>query len=135
MNSILITQNGPLECIGELDLIKADGSILAHEQQTWLCRCGRSQDKPYCDGSHKTTGFQDDSAPASLTAPTALDPATPVRVMLRPNGPLKLEGSVRISHPVAGVIFAGIETALCRCGQSKKKPFCDGTHRQVGFIA
>ena len=59
MNTILATENGPLECNGEFELMAADGTYLAHETQTWLCRCGRSQAKPYCDGSHKTTGFSD----------------------------------------------------------------------------
>jgi 3-phenylpropionate/trans-cinnamate dioxygenase ferredoxin subunit len=36
---------------------------------------------------------------------------------------------------MAGLVFAGEQTALCRCGRSAKKPFCDGTHRQIGFVA
>ena len=135
MNTILVTHNGPLECSGELDLVQVDGEPFAHVQQTWLCRCGHSQEKPYCDGSHERTGFADDSVPMCANAPEAMAAATPVRITLRPNGPLKVEGPVRISHPAAGLIFAGTQTALCRCGRSNQKPFCDGTHRQTGFIA
>jgi CDGSH-type Zn-finger protein len=56
-------------------------------------------------------------------------------VTLRSNGPLRLDGHFEVRHPSSGLICAGGETALCRCGQSAKKPFCDGTHRQVGFTA
>jgi CDGSH-type Zn-finger protein len=130
MNTILVTANGPLELNGEFDLHAADGSYLAHETQTWLCRCGRSKQKPYCDGSHERTGFRDQSTPP-LSVDVRDDVTGPVRISLRENGPLKLVGPCRILHPTAGAIFAGVETALCRCGASKKKPFCDGTHRQL----
>jgi len=135
MNSILVTENGPLECNGEFDLVTVDGTLVAHETQTWLCRCGSSSEKPYCDGSHEKTGF----VAACLAEPASNegdDAATgPVRVTLRRNGPLRLEGPCEVRDQNAHVLFRGMETALCRCGQSKKKPFCDGTHRQIEFIA
>lgn len=44
-------------------------------------------------------------------------------------------GPVIISKPfeVDGVFYSQI--ALCRCGQSNNKPFCDGTHKAVNFVA
>jgi CDGSH-type Zn-finger protein len=133
MNRILVSENGPLECSGDFELTNADGTLFAHETQTWLCRCGRSADKPYCDGSHETTGFID-AGPAQSGAVAEQEPAGTVRVTLRKNGPLKLEGPCEVSDAGAGVLFRGSETALCRCGHSKKKPFCDGTHREIGFL-
>ena len=135
MNTILVTTNGPYEFNGEFELMAADGRYLAHETQTWLCRCGRSGDKPYCDGSHERTGFVDESATQPAPSSSPSESTGPVRVTLRANGPLKLAGPCEVRHPTAGVLFSGEETALCRCGHSKKKPFCDGTHRQIEFVA
>jgi|KBSMisStandDraft_5_1062788.scaffolds.fasta_scaffold333485_2 CDGSH-type Zn-finger protein len=136
MNTILVTANGPLECRGEIEIVTAAGTVVAKETETWLCRCGQSANKPYCDGSHKTTGFRDTGAPAPAAQPTDTGrPEGVLRVTLRLNGPLRLDGRFEVRTPAAGLIFSGSETALCRCGQSAKKPFCDGTHRQVGFAA
>ena len=136
MNAIIVTTNGPLECRGEIEIVTAEGVVVAKETETWLCRCGQSANKPYCDGSHKTTGFRDTSAPATAAQPAdAAGPDGVLRVKLRPNGPLRLDGRFEVRTPASGLIFSGSETALCRCGQSAKKPFCDGTHRQVGFTA
>ncbi len=51
----------------------------------------------------------------------------------RPNGPLYVRGRVRILGPGGQLIRADTRLALCRCGHSGNKPFCDGTHRRVGF--
>jgi len=58
MNTILVTANGPLECRGEIEIVTAAGTVVAKETETWLCRCGQSANKPFCDGTHKKTGFQ-----------------------------------------------------------------------------
>ena len=47
---------GPLECAGPLTLAGTDGCT-AFAEQTFLCRCGGSQRKPYCDGTHRKNGF------------------------------------------------------------------------------
>jgi uncharacterized Fe-S cluster protein YjdI len=51
----------------------------------------------------------------------------------RPNGPLFLRGRVRIVDDDGGVVREDTRVALCRCGGSANKPFCDGTHRRIGF--
>jgi uncharacterized Fe-S cluster protein YjdI len=54
-------------------------------------------------------------------------------VELRPNGPLFVRGKVRIQDLSGHVIREDTRVALCRCGGSENKPFCDGTHRMIGF--
>jgi uncharacterized Fe-S cluster protein YjdI/CDGSH-type Zn-finger protein len=55
------------------------------------------------------------------------------RVQLRPNGPLFLRGKVRVEDASGHLIREDTRVALCRCGGSENKPFCDGTHRKIGF--
>jgi CDGSH iron-sulfur domain-containing protein 3 len=59
----------------------------------------------------------------------------PVEIKVRDNGPYKVTGPVRIVD-VEGHEFAvpeGRAIALCRCGRSQAKPFCDKSHREAGF--
>jgi CDGSH-type Zn-finger protein len=59
-----------------------------------------------------------------------------VKITIRPNGPLLVAGPVDLvdADGKAVKIPEGKTTvALCRCGQSSTKPFCDGTHGKVGF--
>jgi CDGSH-type Zn-finger protein len=61
-----------------------------------------------------------------------------ITIRCRINGPLVVEGPVRIiDHEGHEFAISGDKpaVALCRCGQSAKKPFCDGSHRNCGFVA
>jgi CDGSH-type Zn-finger protein len=60
-----------------------------------------------------------------------------VTITARANGPYKVEGPVRILDADGNefVLPAGSAIALCRCGHSRTKPFCDKSHRRVGFVA
>lgn len=49
------------------------------------------------------------------------------------NGPLLVSGGVRIVDAEGTVLYEGEKAALCRCGGSANKPFCDGTHKKIGF--
>lgn len=53
-----------------------------------------------------------------------------------PNGPYLLRGDFRLTEPDGEEIDPRRKTvALCRCGASRRKPFCDGTHKLIGFRA
>jgi uncharacterized Fe-S cluster protein YjdI/CDGSH-type Zn-finger protein len=54
-------------------------------------------------------------------------------VIERPNGPLYLRGKIRIFAQDHTSLREDTRVALCRCGASANKPFCDGSHRRVGF--
>ncbi len=56
-----------------------------------------------------------------------------LRIRLRANGPLVLQGPVRIVLEDGSVVREAESTALCRCGASREKPFCDGSHRVTLF--
>lgn len=54
-------------------------------------------------------------------------------VETRPNGPLVVKGVTRMTGPDGSEVEVKEVMALCRCGQSKSKPFCDGSHVAAGF--
>ncbi|HXV87017.1 MAG TPA: CDGSH iron-sulfur domain-containing protein, partial [Gemmatimonadales bacterium] len=56
------------------------------------------------------------------------------RITVRRNGPYRVHGPVLLTDHDGNVIETGEMFVLCRCGQSRTKPFCDGTHKTVGFI-
>ncbi|WP_219467829.1 CDGSH iron-sulfur domain-containing protein [Nonomuraea rhizosphaerae] len=57
-------EDGPLLIRGPFELVTQDGEPIPPGRATVaLCRCGRSSVKPFCDGSHKATGFRATSAP------------------------------------------------------------------------
>ena len=49
------------------------------------------------------------------------------------NGPLFLRGRIRITDADGNLLREDTRVALCRCGGSANKPFCDGTHQRIGF--
>ncbi len=50
------------------------------------------------------------------------------------NGPFLVKGSFALTDAEGKAIpTKGEPVALCRCGQSATKPFCDGTHKRIGF--
>jgi CDGSH-type Zn-finger protein len=64
--------------------------------------------------------------------------ADPITIRCRENGPLVVQGPLKITDHLGNEfhIPPGKDVvALCRCGQSKNKPFCDGSHRTCGFLA
>jgi CDGSH-type Zn-finger protein len=62
----------------------------------------------------------------------------PLVIRCRENGPLVVQGAVKVvdHHGNEFPIPPGKDVvALCRCGQSRNRPFCDGSHRTCGFLA
>lgn len=58
--SIAVTPNGPLWVRGNIPVETGDGQAYEVRNRVTLCRCGQSQNKPFCDGAHKSSGFEAD---------------------------------------------------------------------------
>lgn len=61
MGKAIITprNDGPYHIKGEFTIVTQGGREIAVERdQVWLCRCGHSKNKPFCDGSHKAAEFK-----------------------------------------------------------------------------
>lgn len=78
MTKITVRNNGPLRVEGDFTICDMEDQAfdLAGRTGISLCRCGHSQDKPFCDGSHKTVGFQS-VVKARVLPPPAPKPPTP----------------------------------------------------------
>ena len=61
----------------------------------------------------------------------------PVTVTCKPNGPLLVVGPITLIDPTGAQVTVTPDrpVALCRCGQSSMKPFCDGSHSRTSFAA
>lgn len=130
INNINIVADGPLAVTGDLMLDEQQES----STRATLCRCGASKNKPYCDNSHKEISFEDSGTPG--TGELSLDlRSAPLNITPAKDGPLMVEGPVEIRSSNGGVVSRIESIALCRCGGSKNKPYCDGSHVQRGFKA
>ena len=194
--------NGPYLVKGLENLRNSQGESLATKEAVTLCRCGGSQNKPYCDGSHAKNGFSGEKqldgnpdkldhyvgrevtihdnrsvcAHAGFCTDTLaavfrqrqepwIDPdgaeaqaiATVVHrcpsgalsysidgttygdqdreemVTVSKDGPYFVTGGVALHDEPRGAGASLEHYTLCRCGGSKNKPFCDGTHWYIGF--
>jgi CDGSH-type Zn-finger protein/uncharacterized Fe-S cluster protein YjdI len=128
VNLLQLRENGPLGVRAELHL---DGQPSGF--RATLCRCGASQNKPYCDGSHVGLAFVASGEPATR-------PSEPLAVRngvldVRPqrNGPLIVRGNLELCAGTGRTIDRVTSTRLCRCGGSANKPYCDGSHSRIGF--
>lgn len=219
---IKVTKNGPYKVTGNPPLSKktmradAEGNSVAWEEgeafattgkAVYLCRCGHSANKPFCDSTHARVGFDGtetaphvdysdgaklyegpelsftDNKPLCARArfcdvkttvweqykhtdqpEVARDFVTEInncpsgrlralrnsdhRVIEEPrspaigvvedqgkdvSGPLWVEGGITVESADGFVYERRNRVTLCRCGQSKNKPFCDGSHIPAGF--
>jgi CDGSH-type Zn-finger protein len=204
MAKITPKSDGPLIVQGIPNLKTVDGDIDPRKPVYGLCRCGQSQNKPFCDGSHTAAGFTSDNGDAEIrNTPISYEGEvegenvsisyTPVLcghigacqklhkavfdpskkpwiqpqngslegiksvVEACPSGALRMAINAEVEHHLDsdevsvtiekngpyvvknteleaefdGVGASTQEYILCRCGHSKNKPFCDGTHHDV----
>jgi CDGSH-type Zn-finger protein len=52
------TGNGSNRIVGPMVIMDAEGNVIREADEIYLCRCGQSSNKPFCDGTHKTCGFE-----------------------------------------------------------------------------
>jgi CDGSH-type Zn-finger protein len=217
---VTVSENGPYMVTGDIPLAKQtitnaedgseawqEGSAVAHRETYALCRCGASQTKPFCDGSHLKIGFvgtetasrytyldqaklldgpilqltdaeslcafarfcdpngnvwsqvsqTDDGAVRTMfvrqvnecpsgrlvawnkVSGKPVEHALPVSIGLiedpeqQCSGPLWLRGGIPVVAADGFEYEVRNRVTLCRCGESKNKPFCDGTHAAIKF--
>ncbi|MEY2822737.1 MAG: hypothetical protein RLZZ17_1060 [Actinomycetota bacterium] len=58
-----------------------------------------------------------------------------VTMRVKPNGSIRVTGTVEFVDGDGNVVETKTDFSLCRCGHSKEKPMCDGSHREAGFQA
>ncbi|TVR85483.1 MAG: CDGSH iron-sulfur domain-containing protein [Saprospirales bacterium] len=59
MANLNLVKDGPIQVKGSFDLKGPDGNPIDCKEQIFLCRCGATNNKPFCDGSHSKSGFSD----------------------------------------------------------------------------
>lgn len=130
VNQLRLRENGPYALHAPLRI-----AGLADGYRATLCRCGQSNNKPWCDGSHVAAGFNASGEPAS----SGVDPLAvrdgPLAITPLHNGPLQVQGNLEICAGTGRTVARTTDTRLCRCGQSRNKPFCDLSHVAAGFQA
>ena len=132
-NTLIVRPDGPLQFEGDITLEDGEGKLLHHGDEAWLCRCGQSQAKPFCDGAHKHCGFIDS---AQFDDERREEPGAecgPLRLVLKTDAMLIAHGPLSIRSKDGTSSTTRNRAALCRCGQSQKKPFCDASHKQCDF--
>lgn len=130
VNTIALRENGPLAVHAAIEIGGAPAGL-----RVTLCRCGASNNKPYCDGSHVGAAFAASGEPATKTTEPLAARDGVLTITAYPNGPLGVKGNVEILSGTGRAVDRTQAAALCRCGGSKNKPYCDGTHKVIGFVA
>jgi CDGSH-type Zn-finger protein/uncharacterized Fe-S cluster protein YjdI len=134
-NKVQVQPDGPLYVTGDIEIEGADGEVAYRETRVALCRCGASTHKPFCDNSHIDSGFGCDASLGRNTMRVEEETEEgPLKIKLAEDGPIIFEGPVTVLG-TNDTPQSGARGALCRCGHSANRPYCDGTHRSVGFTS
>lgn len=151
-NTVTATANGPLYLHGDI-VIRSNDDVVLEDTRVGLCRCGHTMNEPLCDNSHARVfeaegnksvdpASSEDIEDKDVEEYDTLDTSDgedgenqsdgPLVVTPTPNGPLILDGFFELLYGEEEPTRHD-EAALCRCGGSAAKPFCDGTHATIGF--
>lgn len=131
-NTVFVSSRGPLYVRGDLRIEGVPDDMPGVAFRAALCRCGKSANKPFCDNSHEGSSFAD-HGPIGDTGADQVEIGGPLEISPRKNGPLLVQGNVTVVAGSGRRAWRGTKVALCRCGESKNKPFCDGTHATIDF--
>jgi uncharacterized Fe-S cluster protein YjdI len=129
---------------GEGIVVRWEPSLCIH-----VANCIRNLPQTFDPGARPwvnvAAATADEIAAAIATCPTGAlsfertdgmpgeEAAVPTTVQPRTNGPLFVRGDVQIVDIQGNVVRSATRMALCRCGHSNNKPYCDLSHRAVGF--
>lgn len=125
---INVFDDGPLG-VEELEtLTNSKGEPLEIKKRIALCRCGVSENKPFCDGMHKKIGF---SSKIPKSENESKDGKKAITICA--NGPYEVSGDIALNIIDEMGLSNDDPYYICRCGASENKPFCDGSHKKIKF--
>ena len=130
-NSVTVSYQGPYFVKGDLEIEQSLSDMPGVNFRAALCRCGLSKNKPFCDNSHE--GHFKDYGAVGETGESLKECGGKLTITPLADGPLLLSGNVTLQASSGRTAWQGNNVALCRCGASKNKPFCDGSHKASGF--
>ena len=136
-NSIMVRPNGPLICKGdtEITLQNADEELILKDKEFALCRCGLSNNKPFCDGTHKVKNIPASQSFSDSREENISNIEENLTITVKQNAMYSVKGAFTLFSRDGASQTTRTKAALCRCGQSENKPFCDMSHKKCGFIA
>ena len=136
-NVISIQKDGPIYIHGEVVIKDLEGNILLKDTRVAMCRCGKSKNKPFCDNSHIPANFKAESSynAERLRTEPVRGKGGRLSITLYENAPFLVEGNYDLVGDSTGRETCSKKMSYCRCGGSSTKPFCDGTHKKIGFVS
>jgi uncharacterized Fe-S cluster protein YjdI/CDGSH-type Zn-finger protein len=135
-NTLIIEENGPIYAKGDIEVLSPSGEVIIRDTRLGFCRCGASKHMPLCDNRHTLVDYEDEGRmepQRSFMAGAGRTEAGKLTVTLAADGPLQLSGPFEIFDSNGIIGFRGTRGAICRCGATKKSPFCDGSHAAKNF--
>ena len=134
-NTISIVPDGPVYFRGNIEVQDEDGETILNDTRFALCRCGKSSNKPACDNTHSEIEFEAHASfdKSSLEEENPTTDGSKLILKMQKDGPVLIQGSYQMYSEAAQPVGCSKTIALCRCGGSENKPFCDGTHKEIGF--
>jgi len=134
-NTIMVRPNGPLICGSDVNVViqDTDGNLIAKEKELALCRCGHSNSKPFCDGSHKKLAVDAEQEFTDDRSEELESPQGELVINVKPDAMLIIKSPVTIFSRSGQSVTTRNKGALCRCGESSNKPFCNRSHSKCGF--
>lgn len=129
-NESIEVQWEPRLCIHTQNCVRALGEVFDHDARPWIRIDAADADRIAATVATCPTGalqFRrfDGGSQEEPPAETTVEP--------RPDGPLFVRGRLRVVDGDGNIVREDTRMALCRCGASENKPFCDGSHRRIGF--
>ncbi len=133
-NRVVLKKDGPIYMFGDIEVQDHEGNTVLEDTRFAFCRCGASSNKPACDNTHKNINFKAHTeADRSKLPEVAENGQGKLLVKLMEDGPAILEGTYTVESDTFAAQTSNKGVALCRCGASTTKPFCDGSHKEAGF--
>ena len=120
----------PKLCIHAGECVKQLPNVYKPKEKPWICIDEASTEKlkkqiKTCPSGALSYYMNDQKSNT--------DSANRVSLEVLENGPLILNGTVQIREVNGNIELRENKTALCRCGASANKPYCDGAHHKINF--